>query len=178
MVGLRGLQEVDGSDFPSDTKKYYVVVTPGEIRPKITVPIKYFTTPSVSRNYSPRTRDHICSSLRSKQKITHPLFHSVGPSMALPQFLHVFAFENFGTGWYAQHRQCRFRRFIPACHLPYPGLASQPCHPENWVGMKMMNPESQHADTSRVGHAGAFILRTRPQKTRQGRPRDIDHGLE
>ena len=37
-----GLYKIDGLDLPTDTRKYYVVVSPEAIRPKIRVPKSYF----------------------------------------------------------------------------------------------------------------------------------------
>jgi len=37
-----GLARIDAMTFPTGTKKYYVVVSPEGIKPKITVPKEYF----------------------------------------------------------------------------------------------------------------------------------------
>ena len=41
-VNPKGLDRVNNLKFPSDACRYYVVVTPKDIRPKITVPTEYF----------------------------------------------------------------------------------------------------------------------------------------
>lgn len=60
-VNPKGLDKVDGLSFPLDTRKFFVVVTPGDVRPTITVPwsilmnepwtlvsLRYYTTPSAA----------------------------------------------------------------------------------------------------------------------------------
>ena len=37
-----GLRKMDDLEFPSRTRRYYVVVTHGGVRPKITVPLAHF----------------------------------------------------------------------------------------------------------------------------------------
>jgi len=41
-VNPRGLREINTLNFPSDAHRYYVVVTPEGVRPKITVPMEHF----------------------------------------------------------------------------------------------------------------------------------------
>jgi len=48
-VKFRGLQKVDDLDFFPGAQRYYVVVTPEKIRPKITVPIEYFEGKEVDK---------------------------------------------------------------------------------------------------------------------------------
>jgi len=38
-----GLRAVDGLKFPSETRRYYIAVTPEDLRPKINVPFSYLT---------------------------------------------------------------------------------------------------------------------------------------
>jgi len=48
-VKLRGLQKVDDLDIFPGAQRYYVIVTPEKIQPKITVPIEYFEGKEVDK---------------------------------------------------------------------------------------------------------------------------------
>ena len=39
---LRGLRKIDRLDLPENTRKYFVVVTPATVQPKLTIPVEYF----------------------------------------------------------------------------------------------------------------------------------------
>jgi len=57
---MGGLEMVDAMRFPPGAKKYYVVVTPEMVRPKITIPIKYFKRCKQDTDYDKKLKVFHC----------------------------------------------------------------------------------------------------------------------